>query len=395
MSDDTFGRIDSLIAVGLRIARSARTGRILMARIADTIDLDWIPRPWGTSIAAELRAASDASREPIPFKRVERILRDAWEVPASDELDELEADPVAVTPGAQVHRGVLEGKPVAVKVLRPGLASAVRQDLVLLEGLMGPLSSAFPALDAAALLRELRERTLEELDLESEATAMRRVHRALRNHPFLSVPAPVMRLAHEDVLVSEWVDGSSFWEAEDPDAAAARLIVFSFGAARFGLVHAELTPEDVLVLPDGGLAIIDFGATAQLPAERLNLMAAAVEAFAADDVSAFGTALVQLGSLPAEHAALALNVARHALGPLASTEPSRLDSPAVIAARDRLFQCEAELGELINAGTLPPEDLWPARSSAQLFATIARVGASGPWLELVRGALSQGWEYRP
>ena len=46
----------------------------------------------------------------------------------------LDPEPIAVTPSAQVHRGVLEGRPVAVKLLRPGLASSVRQDLVLLEG---------------------------------------------------------------------------------------------------------------------------------------------------------------------------------------------------------------------------------------------------------------------
>ncbi len=137
---------------------------------------------------------------------------------------------------------------MAVKVLRPGLAATVRQDMTLLEGLVAPLSAAFPAVDAAAMLSEVRERTLDELDLESEAATQRRVHRALRRHPFLTVPAPVMRLCHDEVLVSEFVDGVPLWQAPDPDLAAARLVVFVIGAARAGVIHADPHPDDVLVL---------------------------------------------------------------------------------------------------------------------------------------------------
>ena len=49
------------------------------------------------------------------------------------------------------------------------------------------------------------------------------------------------------------------------------------------------------------------------------------------------------------------------------------------------------LGDLLVAGTLPPPDLWPARGLAQLFAVIARVGATGDWVALAREALAHGW----
>ena len=175
-----------------------------------------------------------------------------------------------MTPGAQVHRGSLAGEPVAVKVLRPGLAASVRQDMALLELLAGPLGSAFPGVDPAAATREFRDRVLEELDLEHEAEVQRRFHRALRGHPFLSVPSPVMRLCHESVLVSEWADGASLWDAPDPDRAAARLVAFGIGAAvTLGVSHADLHPDNVLVGTDGGLTILDFGATRRVDRERV------------------------------------------------------------------------------------------------------------------------------
>jgi hypothetical protein len=169
MPPEEFGRLDALLNVGLGLARRARSGRLLLARIADSIDLGWIPTPWGDEIAAELEAAEAAASEPLSDREVHRVLRDAWGTRWGDELDDLEADPVAVTPGAQVHRASLDGELVAVKVLRPGLAASVRQDMALLELLAGPLGSAFPGVDPAGATREFRERVLEELDLEHEA----------------------------------------------------------------------------------------------------------------------------------------------------------------------------------------------------------------------------------
>jgi predicted unusual protein kinase regulating ubiquinone biosynthesis (AarF/ABC1/UbiB family) len=390
-ADDALRRLDALLGVGLGLARSARTGRVLLARVADALEPEWLPGPGGRKLAAELLAASEQAREPLDFHRVERTLKAAWDARPTDELDDLEPEPVAITPGAQVHRGVLDGEPVAVKVLRPGLAASVRQDLALLEGLAAPLGAAFPALDSAAVLREVRERTLEELDLESEAATQRRFHRALRGHPHVTAPAPVLRLCHAEVMVSRWIDGVPLRDAPDPDEAAARLVLFAIGAARGGVIHADLKPDDVLVLEDGRLAILDFGATREVDERRVGLAADALEAVIAEDVDALGTSLEALGWLPRAQAGEALALITEVLGELAGPEPARLDSDAVLAARDRLIERPGAVAQLIVAGRLAPEDLWPARGVAQLFGTIARVGATGRWRELVRAALRGGW----
>jgi predicted unusual protein kinase regulating ubiquinone biosynthesis (AarF/ABC1/UbiB family) len=391
MSSDALRRIDALFQVGLRLARTAPSGRIVLAHAARTIDLEWIPRPWGDEIAAELEKAPGQARDPLSPRAVERALRDAWGAKPTDELDELDPEPVAVTPTAQVHRGVLEGEPVAVKLLRPGLAASVRQDLVLLDGLLGPLGAAFPGLDPGALIREVRERVQDELDLEHEASNQRRFHRALRAHPFLTVPAPVTRLAQEGVLVSAWVDGVPISKAPDPDTAAARLLVFVVGSARFGVMHADPDPDDVLVLPDGRLAILDFGATRVVVPERVASTQAALDAFADDDAAALGAALAQLGALPESEGAAVIEVARHILGELVQPGVTRLDTPAVIGARDRLIARPDPLVRLALAGSLAPDDLWPARGIGQMFGVIARLGATGDWLELARAALRDGW----
>ncbi|MGI8428503.1 MAG: AarF/UbiB family protein [Solirubrobacteraceae bacterium] len=420
MSENGSQRLDALIRRCLILARSAPTGRILLGRVADALDPAWIPLPWGEEIASELELARAAAPEPISPRQVERLLRDAWGTPAMNELDELQPEPVVVTRTSQVHRGVLDGAPVAIKLLRPGLAAAVRQDLGLLGGLLPSLRAAIPALDAGGLISEFRDRVLDEFDLEHEAALQRRFHRALRGHPLLTVPAPMTRLAREGVLVSEWVDGIPIRRAPDPDRAAAGLLLFVLGCARRGVIHADPNPDDALVLPDGRLAIIDFGATRTVDPARVAVAAAGLEAFAqacaanphsaedrhvahpdlsADaagtaanpDLSAdgFGIVLEQLGWLPASHTGEALALVRDGLGEFARQAPVLLDSEALLAARDRLRQRREALIELILAGALPPQDLWPARAVLQLFATISRISATGAWLELARDALRE------
>lgn len=397
MTDDTVRRIDALLAVGMRLARTAPSGRVALGQLAQVIDLAWVPQPWGREIVTELEAADLQAREPIPFDRVQRALRAAWDQAPERVLDELDPAPVRVGPSSQVHRATLAGRPVAVKVLRPGLPALVRQDLTLLETLAGPIAAAFPALDAGGLLREVRERTLDDLDLEAQALAQRRLHRALRGHPLLSVPAPVSELTHDTVLVSEWIPGTPLAAAGQPerDRACALLVIFALGAARWGTVHADLHPGEVLVLDDGGIAIVEVGAHRVVARDRIDAAATLVESFVTDDLAGFAAALEGLGWLASQRAGMALELLREALGPFAGAAPVHLDTAAVVAVRDRALARPELLLELLAAGRLEPEDLWAARGIGQLFAAIARVGATDPWRELVRAGLRDGWEAQP
>jgi hypothetical protein len=387
------GRLDALFDAALKLTRSAPSGRLALARLAEAIEPEWLPGIWRERLAGDLEAAYTAMTEPMRLRDVERALRSAWGGKPTDELDDLEPEPVAVTPIAQVHRGVLAGAPVAVKVARPRLAAGVRQDLALLDALARPLADAFPATDARGVIRELTERVLEELDLEHEAGVQRRFHRALRDHPRFYVAPAHTSLARENVAVTGWVDGTPIARADDPDAAAAQLVAFVIGAARFGIVHAAPQVGDALVLDDGRLAILDFGATRTLEDPgRIDGSLAALDAFIAGDGEGLGAALEALGALPAALGPVALELAVYALGDLAGPGPSRLDSGAVCAARDRLTKRPDALAELLAHGSTPPEDLWPSRGVAQLFGVIARVGATGDWPALARAALADGWD---
>ena len=279
--------------------------------------------------------------------------------------------------------------------MRPGIVTSIRRDLVLADGLLGPLASALPLTDAQALLRELRERALDEFDLEHVAGVQRQLTRALRGHPQLAVPAPVTRLAHESVLVSEWVQGTpllALTSERERDAAAAALATFVLGGLRFGIVHAGANPADIILTDDGRVVLLDLAATAVVDPARAAFLLAAVESFAASDGSGLGAALAELELLAPERGADALALLAHALGELGGEEPARLDNRALRAVAARLGEHPRQGASLLFDANLPATDLWPLRALAQLFATIAQIGATAPWTGVVAAALRDGWD---
>jgi hypothetical protein len=391
--DDALRQLDALVQVALRVATSAPSGRIALAKLADSLDPSWMPAPWDQTIWPELEAArASAAADQLPFKSVESALKAAWGVAPAKELDSLDSSPVAMSPTSQVHRGSVDGEPVAVKVLRPGLASAVRQDLMLLDTLVAPLSRALPGINPAALVRQARERVLDELDLEHEATVTRQFQRALRGADWLVVPSPVTRLCHQQVIVTSWLDGKPLRDGvADPDAVAATLIRFVLGGIRAGLVHADLCLDDVLVMADGRVGVLDFGAVAPVVEGRVDHCLAVVDAFAAGDADALGRGLQALGLLDADLGGLALRVAQVALGPLGQSAPTRLDVAEVVALMKRIDTVAGDALTLLLSGGLEPSDLWAGRAIGQLFSVIAKIGASASWPTLVRDALELGW----
>ncbi|MBA2347748.1 MAG: hypothetical protein H0V81_05570, partial [Solirubrobacterales bacterium] len=285
-SDPRLDALRSLADTGVKLARGTTSARLAVAGLRDLVDPATLPPEVRERAVTELEKAHAQATRPMAFKEVEKALKDAWGEKPTSVLDALDEEPVACTPAAQVHRGVHDGAPVAVKVLRPGLAEAVRNDLNLLDALIRPIAGVFPSLQPGVLLREVRERILDELDLEHEASTQRTFARALRRSATLHVPAPLSDLCHERVLVSAWVDGTPVTELTDPAqrrAAARALVAFHVGSARLGTVHADPHPGNALLMGDGRLAVLDFGAVRRVPAERVDEALVALAAFLAGE----------------------------------------------------------------------------------------------------------------
>jgi hypothetical protein len=358
----------ALLDAGTALVRRSSSGRVALHRA-----LAVVPE--------EIRGAPLRDEEPVAFKDVEKVLKSAWGQPAGRVLAELEREPLHVGAAAQVHRAeTRDGDVVALKVLRPGLAAAVRNDLALLDLLATPLGQVFGAMDAGPILRAVREMALDELDLEHEASNQRQARRLIRGVDGVTVPVPDLELSGPDVLVTEFLEGTSLAAgATAPEAAARTLVAAHVAAARGGLVLTDPRPSHVLVRKDGTLVLLGTGAARPFPRERHAAYLAALAALRSEDQDAFAHAVGQdLQLLPPGDAlkayALVALIAEDAL-----TQPTRLDPQLLVATEQRALEHVGAGLALAATVTPDPADLALARSLGQLGATLAHLGATEDW----------------
>jgi ubiquinone biosynthesis protein len=189
---------------------------------------------------------------------------------------EFDWDPLAAASIGQAYRARLAtGDRVIVKVQRPGIAEAVERDIdVLLELARSAESRTAWAAEyrVLELATEFADRLREELDFRIEArNAMEMASRLGPDSP-VRIPRVYAELTTARILVMEWLDGVSVRQAAQVDALGVDRPALAAGLLRCALTemlvdghfHADPHPGNVLVLGDGRLGLIDFGATGRL-----------------------------------------------------------------------------------------------------------------------------------
>src|SRR6201986_2730815 len=196
-----------------------RGAAMKVGQVLSMVEFDGLPEDERDALQAKLAELRD-DVPPIPFAKLERLLRDEFGGPLSRVFSEFDERAFAAASIGQVHRAVtVGGDDVAVKVQYPGVAEAVETDLRNAMLLLPLVKRLAPSLDAKALASELRERIVEELDYELEAQNQRRIERLRRGHPFIAVPAVNTGLSTRRVLVSEYIEGERFGAVRQLDEA--------------------------------------------------------------------------------------------------------------------------------------------------------------------------------
>ncbi len=212
------------------------------------------------------------SAPPMPPAGVEKIMADELGPDWRDRFSEFNTVPTAAASIGQVHKAVYrDGRVVAVKLQYPGAAKALMSDLNQLARMGRVFGILVPGLDIKPLLAELKERVAEELDYLQESEAQRTFAAAYEGDPEYVVPHVLA--ASPKLLISEWVEGIGLAKiiadgtpAERDRAGTLYLRFLLSGPARAGLLHADPHPGNFRYTKDGRLAVLDYGAVAQLPA---------------------------------------------------------------------------------------------------------------------------------
>ncbi|ALI25811.1 UbiB-like protein [Mycolicibacterium fortuitum] len=208
---------------------------------------------------------------PLPAAKVHRVLDAQLGTKWRDRFTSFDDTPVASASIGQVHKAVWsDGREVAVKIQYPGADEALRADLKTIQRLVGVFKQLAPGVDIQGIVDELIERTDMELDYRLEAENQRAFAKAYRNDPHFCVPAIVA--SAPKVVIAEWMDGIPMsviireGTPEQRDLMGTRLSELTFDAPkRLQMMHGDAHPGNFMLLPDGRMGVIDFGAVAPLP----------------------------------------------------------------------------------------------------------------------------------
>jgi predicted unusual protein kinase regulating ubiquinone biosynthesis (AarF/ABC1/UbiB family) len=208
---------------------------------------------------------------PLPAEKVHRVLDAQLGTKWRQRFSDFNDKPVASASIGQVHKAVWsDGREVAVKIQYPGADEALRADLKTLQRMIGMVKQLAPGADVQGVVDELIERAEMELDYRLEANNQRAFAKAYEGNPHFLVPHIVA--SAPKVVIQEWIDGTPMAEiirngtVEQRDLMGALLLELTFDAPRrLEMMHGDAHPGNFMLLDDGRMGVIDFGAVAPLP----------------------------------------------------------------------------------------------------------------------------------
>ncbi len=202
---------------------------------------------------------------------------------------EISDHPIAAASLGQVYRGRLHtGEDVAIKVQRPGLAQQIALDIYLLRGLAAWTQKKLKGqikTDLVGILDEFAERLFEEMDYTKEGKNAEQFDHYYGHLNNIYVPTIYWTYTHTRVLTMEWISGTKL---NYPDKIVAQGInateLIDSGIQcslrqllEHGFFHADPHPGNLLAMPNGKLAYLDFGMMSEINiAQRYSLTNAIV-----------------------------------------------------------------------------------------------------------------------
>jgi ubiquinone biosynthesis protein len=317
----------------------------------------------GPELAGDLALLQD-KLAPFSMAEARTAIRDALGADTDTLFAEF-GEPIAAASIAQVHKASLREadgslRPVAVKILRPGIERRFRRDLDsfyfaarLLERVHAPSRRLRPL----AIVDTLAEWTRLEMDLRLEAAAISEMAEniARAGDPGIRVPKVDWTRTSARVLTTEWVDAIPISDLAAIDRAGidratlGNHVIRSFlrQAMRDGFFHADMHQGNLFVEPDGTLVPVDFGIMGRLGPKEKRFLAEILYGFLMRDYRRSAVMHLEAGYVPPHHSVEAFAQALRSIG-----EPL-MNRTAEEISMARLLSQLFEMTELFDMKTRP------------------------------------------
>lgn len=280
-----------------------------------------------TDVANELTKLQDQV-PPFPYAQVERIIETTFAKPIDQVYTQFERTPIASASVAQVHFASLPtGELVAVKVLRPGIAEIIADDIALLRTLawwVKRLSSEGRRLKPDEIVEEFARHTAHELDLTLEAAQCTQLGRNFSDRSLL-VPSIYWDYSFQHVMTMQRMFGVPIRDTATLQSHGIDLAklahdgveIFFTQVFRDGFFHADMHPGNIQVAvsgPDKGKFIaLDFGIMGSLAPTDQYYLARNFLAFFNRDYRDVAVAHIESGWVPKDTNVEALETAVRAI----------------------------------------------------------------------------------
>jgi ubiquinone biosynthesis protein len=273
-----------------------KLGQILSVRA------DLFPPPY----IEELKKLQDQA-PPVSFPEVRAVLESELGGRLADHFAEFSPEPMAAASVAQVHRGRLHaGDDVAVKVVRPGIARKIRDDVRVMHLMAERAERTLEVarlVGAVNLVKEFERTIFRELDMFIEAGNIEKFAANFEDSREIHIARVHWEFVRRSVLAMEFIPGVKMDEVEkirsqgiDPKGVAMiGLRSFSRQLMEFGYFHADPHPANTLVMPDGRVSLVDFGIIGYLDEETMTQVATLFLGFAEHDYDLVMDALDDAG----------------------------------------------------------------------------------------------------
>jgi ubiquinone biosynthesis protein len=268
----------------------------------------------GSALARDLEQLQD-HMPPFPQSEAEAAVAASLGKPLGAVFTSF-GPPVAAASIAQVHRAEVATpsgpRPVAVKVLRPGVEQRFHADLrafTYAARHAENLSAEARRLRLVEVVDTLRRSVMVEMDFRLEAAALSEMAENTKDDPDFRVPAVDWDRTSKEVLTLEWVDGTPLSDRARLQAKGfdlrqlARALIQSFlrHALRDGFFHADMHPGNLFVDDDGRLVAVDFGIMGRLGMKERMFLAEILHGFITRDYHRVAEVHFEAGYVPPYH----------------------------------------------------------------------------------------------
>ncbi len=295
-------------------------------------------------VAADLARLQDHIPA-FPGAEARRIIESELGQPLGAIFSGFDDVPVAAASIAQVHFAVTtDGRDVAVKVLRPGIAKAFERDLDLfywVAELVERTQPRFRRLKPVESVRAFADVVRVEMDLRMEAAAAEELGDNFADDPNYRTPRIDWDRTAERVMTQERVDGIPIGDRDaiiaaghDPHEIMRRSAeAFFYQVFRDGFFHADMHGGNAFVDRQGVIVPVDFGIMGRVDADTRGYLAELLVAFLRRDYRAVAEVQFRAGYVPPDQSLEIFAQACRSIGEPIFGKPSHQISIARLLAQ--------------------------------------------------------------